>query len=110
MLLSPIPFATLGARVGLLAFAVTASRPRALLTRSVALMARGALILAAILVDAASFRALRHPSTDDAKRYLESVPTVAVVPPLDPATAKRIVTVAITVGPLLAAWSSRLMF
>lgn len=92
ILLSPLPFATLGALAGLLAFAITASRPRDLLTRSVALMARGALILAAILVGAASFRALHHPSTDDAKRYIASLPTVAVLPPLDPTRAKVVVS------------------
>ena len=88
MILSPLPFALFGALSGLLAFAVTASRPRLRLAAALGFAARGALILAGILVAAATFRALYHQNTDGAIRYVESLPTACVLAPMNRATAK----------------------
>jgi hypothetical protein len=48
------------------------------------------LILGAILVAAAVFRAARHPSTDHPTQYLDALPRIAVIPPMDPTTAKPV--------------------
>jgi hypothetical protein len=90
ILLSPIAFALLGSLGGLLAFALTAHGDDEGSSARAGLVARGALILGAILVAAAVFRAARHPSTDHATRYLDTLPRIAVIPPMDPTTAKPV--------------------
>jgi len=87
-LLSLIPGVLLGAFGGIVAFAITASRERTWIATGTGIVARGALLLAGLLVGAATLRAVHHPGTDNAKRYLDTLPTVAVIPPLVPATAK----------------------
>jgi hypothetical protein len=79
--LSPLPFILLGALGGLIAFGITSSPWRRHGGRWLHLLSRGTLALSAILVTAAAFRALHKPSTDHATRYLESLPTIAVLPP-----------------------------
>lgn len=91
MLLSPIAVALVGALGALVAFAVTSSRERAGGGPWSGLFARGVLILGGILVAAATFRAARHPSTDHARAYLDTLPTVAVLPPIDPAAVKTVI-------------------
>lgn len=86
-LLSPIPFALLGALGGLVAFGVSSSRRQRHEGSRLHLLSRGVLVLGAILVAAAAYRALHKPSTDHATRYLKSLPTIAVFPPPPPAQA-----------------------
>jgi hypothetical protein len=89
IVLSPIAFVLAGSLGGLLAFAFTGSRERPGPRSWTGMLARGALLVGAILVAAATSRALHHPSTDATTRYLESIPTVAVLPPINPATARE---------------------
>ena len=80
--LSPLAFGLLGALSGLFSFVVTSSRRRRHTGARIHLVSRGALALGAILVGAAAFRAAHKPSTDHATTYLNSLPTIAVLPAL----------------------------
>jgi hypothetical protein len=90
ILLSPIAFLLTGTLAGLLAFALTARGDDAGSPLRAGVLGRGALILGVILVAAAALRAVGHPSTDHASRYLDALPRIAVIPPIDPATAKQV--------------------
>jgi hypothetical protein len=88
MILSPLGFMLLGTLGGLFAFVTAAFSARSASATPRGFAARGALIVAAILVAAATLRALHHPSSDGASQYLDALPTVAVLAPIDRATAR----------------------
>jgi hypothetical protein len=90
IILSPIAFLLIGTLAGLLAFAVTARGDDAGSPARAGVLGRGALSLGAILVAAAVARAVGHPGTDHARLYLDALPQIAVIPPIDPATAKEV--------------------
>lgn len=80
-ILSPIPFALLGTLAGLLAFIAASSREWRGTHAGLRILSRGALLLGALLVGAAALRAAHKPSTDQTSRYLDALPTIAVLPP-----------------------------
>lgn len=88
MMLAPVGVMILGTLGGLTAFVATALRAGSPSATPRGLAARITLLFAGILVGGATFRAVHHPSTDAATQYLDSLPTVAVLEPIERARAR----------------------